>query len=168
MTQYSKREMVAAFRHLASQKPIDKIRVREIVEACGLNRNTFYYYFSDLYALSEWVLVTVSEDSTVKFRETGSLTEAVRTVALWIDENRSLFQNLVTALGRERAEQALFSMLEPLILASLQRAGESGAEKTKYLRYVLFGLLFDGLRSGSSAEALRELDGFLRLLNGKC
>ena len=164
MTQYSKREIVAAFSHLASQKPIDRIRVREIVEACGLNRNTFYYYFSDLYALSEWVLVSVSEQAAAYFRETGSLTEALKTVACWIDENRALFRNLTAALGRERTEQALFSMAEPLILRAL--GGESGeaARKTKYLRYVLFGLFFDALQGGSCAETMREIDGFLTLL----
>ena len=166
MTQYSKREMVAAFEHLASQKPIDRIRVREIVEACGLNRNTFYYYFSDLYALSEWVLVSVSERSSSVLRETGSLTEAFKVIALWIDENRALFRNLTEALGRERAELALFSMTEPLILSTLGGAEADAVRKTKYLRYVLFGLFFDALQSGSCTDAMRELDGFLKLLNG--
>ena len=33
--------------------PLDKITVKEIVEACGISRNTFYYHFGDIYALLE-------------------------------------------------------------------------------------------------------------------
>ena len=36
-------------------KPIDKITVKDLVEICGVNRQTFYYHFDDVYDLLEWV-----------------------------------------------------------------------------------------------------------------
>lgn len=36
-------------------KPFDKIKIREIVDECGLNRQTFYYHFQDIYELVEWM-----------------------------------------------------------------------------------------------------------------
>jgi AcrR family transcriptional regulator len=38
---------------LLEDKPLDKITVREIVEECGVSRNTFYYHFHDIYELIE-------------------------------------------------------------------------------------------------------------------
>ena len=38
---------------LLEKKPFDKITVTDIVETCGINRNTFYYYYSDIYDLLE-------------------------------------------------------------------------------------------------------------------
>ena len=40
-----------AFYALLEEKPLSKITVREIVERCGVNRNTFYYHFRDIPAL---------------------------------------------------------------------------------------------------------------------
>ena len=44
-----------SLRRLMAKKPVDKIKIREIVEECGLNRQTFYYHFQDMYALVEWM-----------------------------------------------------------------------------------------------------------------
>lgn len=43
--------MQASLRSLLQKKPIDRIAVREIVADCGLTRNTFYYYYADIYDL---------------------------------------------------------------------------------------------------------------------
>lgn len=44
-----------SLRNLIKKKPVDKIKIREIVEDCDLNRQTFYYHFQDMYALIEWM-----------------------------------------------------------------------------------------------------------------
>lgn len=38
---------------LAKEKPVDKITVKEIVDRCQINRNSFYYHFQDLPDLIE-------------------------------------------------------------------------------------------------------------------
>ncbi len=47
----SKEQIQAAFRRLLFAKSLDKITVRDIVEDCGLTRNTFYNYYEDIYDL---------------------------------------------------------------------------------------------------------------------
>lgn len=44
-----------ALKKLLALKPIDKITVKDLVEECGVNRQTFYYHFDDVYDLLEWV-----------------------------------------------------------------------------------------------------------------
>ena len=46
-----KEQIQASFRRLLFAKSLDKITVRDIVEDCGLTRNTFYYYYEDIYDL---------------------------------------------------------------------------------------------------------------------
>lgn len=36
---------------MLNERPLDKIAVKDIVTACEINRNTFYYYYADLYAV---------------------------------------------------------------------------------------------------------------------
>ncbi len=47
--------LAAALKEKMRHKPLDKITVREITEECGVNRQTFYYHFEDIYDLLKWV-----------------------------------------------------------------------------------------------------------------
>lgn len=47
----SKDQIQISFRRLLFAKSLDKITVRDIVEDCGLTRNTFYYHYEDIYDL---------------------------------------------------------------------------------------------------------------------
>ena len=38
--------IIKAFGQLLEEKPMNKITVKDIVERCGINRNTFYYHFT--------------------------------------------------------------------------------------------------------------------------
>lgn len=44
-----------ALKKMMEIKPIDKITVKDLVELCNVNRQTFYYHFDDVYDLLEWV-----------------------------------------------------------------------------------------------------------------
>ena len=55
MANSTKEALADALRQMMKVKPIDKITVKDIVEVCGVNRQTFYYHFDDVYDLLEWV-----------------------------------------------------------------------------------------------------------------
>ena len=48
--------IVNACIQLLSEKPVNKITVKDIVERCGVNRNTFYYHFHDIPDLAEQMM----------------------------------------------------------------------------------------------------------------
>ncbi len=50
MSIYTKKSIMDSFVKMLSQKPFDKITIKDIIEGCGLNRGTFYYYYDDIYA----------------------------------------------------------------------------------------------------------------------
>ena len=54
MTAFSAREAIkAAALRLLEERPLREITVKDIVQECGVNRNTFYYHFRDIPALLE-------------------------------------------------------------------------------------------------------------------
>lgn len=55
MPSSTKEALSTALKKMMAVKPIDKITVKDIVELCGVNRQTFYYHFDDVYDLLEWV-----------------------------------------------------------------------------------------------------------------
>ena len=53
-TQIQTREnFLNAFEKVRTEKPLHTISIRDITDAAGYNRSSFYLYFSDIYALSE-------------------------------------------------------------------------------------------------------------------
>lgn len=55
MATSTKEALADALRQMMAVKPIDKITVKDLVEICGVNRQTFYYHFDDVFDLLEWV-----------------------------------------------------------------------------------------------------------------
>ena len=55
MSSSTKEALGQALKKMMAVKPIDKITVKDLVEICGVNRQTFYYHFDDVYDLLEWV-----------------------------------------------------------------------------------------------------------------
>lgn len=50
----SKRQLAGALEQLMEQKPLDQVRVSEIVALAGVSKQTFYHYFTDKYHLMEY------------------------------------------------------------------------------------------------------------------
>lgn len=55
MASNTKEALGNALKQMLAVKPIEKITVKDLVEICGVNRQTFYYHFDDVYDLLEWV-----------------------------------------------------------------------------------------------------------------
>ena len=55
MASSTKRALADALKQMMEVKPIAKITVKDLVEICNVNRQTFYYHFDDVYDLLEWV-----------------------------------------------------------------------------------------------------------------
>lgn len=57
MRQTTKEALAQALETLLLKRSIEKISVKDIVAQCGVNRQTFYYHFHDIYDLMEWTLI---------------------------------------------------------------------------------------------------------------
>ena len=62
MANFTEKAIKASFLKLLNERPLTKITVRDIVEDCGINRNSFYYHYRDIPALLE-ELITEQADT---------------------------------------------------------------------------------------------------------
>ena len=56
MTHFTSKAIEESFIRLLNGRPLDKITIKDIVDGCGISRNTFYYHFQDITALLEHIL----------------------------------------------------------------------------------------------------------------
>jgi probable dihydroxyacetone kinase regulator len=93
--------MSESFRKLLATKPLNKISIREITDGCGLNRQTFYYHFQDIYALLEWMCQEEAETYIKKQKATttgGGIAELLR----YFKENEAVCASAINVFGDER------------------------------------------------------------------
>lgn len=108
-TELTKRLMAESLKKLMIQKPLNKISIREIVEDCGVNRQTFYYHFQDIYALLEWIInqeiVSVLEDteSFLTWQEAGLY------LLKYLEKNSTVVLCALNSLGRTAIKQLLYA-----------------------------------------------------------
>ena len=61
MAKQTQKFIMSTFMQLLEGESLDKITVRDIVEECEINRNSFYYHYSDIYDLLDDVFRVETE-----------------------------------------------------------------------------------------------------------
>ena len=56
MPNFTRKAIKETFLRQLGERPLGQITVKDIVEECGINRNSFYYHFEDLPALLEEII----------------------------------------------------------------------------------------------------------------
>lgn len=118
-----------ALRELLTRKPLDQIRVRELTDLCAIRRQSFYYHFTDVYALFDWSLR--QERARLLRRQENCLTwqQALRDLLAYIGERRSYYLALLQSRGRTGLREVLRDTvaqpLEKTLAYYRQRCGAS-------------------------------------------
>ena len=138
------------------QKSVDKITVKELVEACGISRQAFYYHFQDIMDVIEWITSQALDASVDASLAAPTPQQAIKTVILSLRENGKLIQHLMASQRRPEIERLLV------------RSARLYLEKDAAIRfhsYGLVGMLVETLPSAIDADALAGQ--LCRLLTGE-
>lgn len=80
------------------KKPISQISVKEIAEVCEISRNTFYYYYQDIYDVLSDIFQIELDRVIGKFSITGSWEESFILATSFAMEHKN--GNIVQSLQR--------------------------------------------------------------------
>ena len=64
----TKRLLADTLKEMLSRMPLEKVRIEELCQECGIDRRTFYYHFKDKYDLVAWIY---QQDYEAALRDTG-------------------------------------------------------------------------------------------------
>lgn len=120
MAKFTRQAIMYSLLKLLQEKSIDKITVKDICELCEINRNTFYYYYSDIYQVLEELLKFETEKSLKEDQEYESFYEDFLKRYHLIIEYKKAVYNLYNSKNRD------------LILKYFQDITEDFVEKYVY------------------------------------
>ena len=101
----TKKALAASLKNAMRKKAFSKITDKEIITDCGINRNTFYYHFTDIYDLLHWMLEEEAIDVVKNFDLLVDYEEAIRFVMNYVDENDYIISCAYDSIGRDEMKR---------------------------------------------------------------
>ena len=183
MANFTKQAIKDAFIKLLNEHPLKQITVRDIVEECGINRNTFYYHYHDIYDLLESLLHLeekriVANVATIQTLQ-QSFEESMRFVLL----NRQAVYHVYYSVSRDVLASYLYNVSEICMRCYIENQCEGLDFDEKDLNDLVFlyasmleGVVINIMREGLTrdvedliANAIRMLEGTARMaLENSC
>ena len=173
MANFTKQAIKASFMKLLSQKPLNKISVRDIVEDCGINRNSFYYHFHDIPSrLGE--IVTEQTDQLIRQYPTISSMEECFSVAFrTARENRRAVMHIFNSSNRDMFLQDTMRLCEYVVKTYITTAFANTAITeddrrvvVQFMKCQLFGVWIDWVSGGMKEESFADLQRMIQLCRG--
>ncbi|MGB8456054.1 MAG: TetR/AcrR family transcriptional regulator C-terminal domain-containing protein [Anaerocolumna sp.] len=173
MSQITKLALAASLKKFLNHKTLDKISVKEIVGDCGVNRQTFYYHFQDIYGLVEWIFITEGMKILDGKKTYDSWQEGFLQVFYYVEENKLLVINTFHSIGRDHLERFLYNEVYKLLIDVVdeQAQGMKVSEENKnfiadFYKYAFVGVMLDWIRNGMKEDPKEIIDKISKLITG--
>ena len=155
MAQFTQKAIVESLIKLLNERPLDKITIKDIVEDCGINRNTFYYHFEDIPSLVKQILNAEAEKVLLKQETVVSWEEGFIEGAQFALQNKKVVYHIYNSVRREEVEKYLYHVAGDVMRQYVEAAaaGSKAKEEDKKLiadfyKSAFVGMTLDWLNSG--------------------
>jgi probable dihydroxyacetone kinase regulator len=173
MSQITKIALANSLKKFLNHNTLDKITVKDIVEDCGVNRQTFYYHFQDIYDLVEWIFITEGMKALDGKNTSDSWQEGFLQVFHYVQENRPLVVNTFHSIGRDHLERFLYNEVYKMLIGVVneQAEGLKVSEENKafiadFYKYAFVGIMMDWIRNGMKEDPEDISDNINKLITG--
>ena len=167
MPNFTRKAIKETFIELLNERPLSNITVKDIVETCGINRNSFYYHFRDLPALIEEIVKEEAENIIAEYTSISSISDCLDAIIGFASHRKRAIMHIYRSVNRDVFERHLMNVSEPFvrqyvhsILADEDVPLETQNTIIDYYKCVCFGLTLNYLAEGmpeGQVDTVREI-----------
>ncbi|MBU5626917.1 TetR/AcrR family transcriptional regulator C-terminal domain-containing protein [Oscillibacter sp. MSJ-2] len=173
MAQTTKRALADSMKKLLAKSPLDKITVKDLVEDCGVNRQTFYYHFHDVYDLVEWIFREELAEIAREEINYSSWSEVLYRLADHLTQNRALILNVYNSVSHGEVTRYVNKAMRPYVAAVVEEQAEGVKVSLENREFVTdlctrgaAGLMCNWIETGMRRSQLLRLEKFERAVDG--
>lgn len=175
MSVLTERALAASLRKLLEKKTLDKITVKDITDDCGVNRQTFYYHFHDVYDLIGWIFTEEAKKYLSEDIDGSNWKANVRKITQRLIIDKNFVMNIFFSVNRMQLEKFIQNLVRPAFFTLSEEIIEENnikIEKEDYdfvvdlYTFGLVGILTEWLADGMKEDYLDKLDKFLYMVDG--
>lgn len=111
-----------ALKQLMTQKPLERITVAEIMDTCGMRRQHFYYYFTDIYDLLRWTFEKEALELLQQQQGVSPWQNGFLQLFQYINQNRAVCLCALDSLGKESLKQLLEADVSSIVDRAVRQA----------------------------------------------
>ena len=111
-----------ALKQLMTQKPLERITVAEIMDTCGMRRQHFYYYFTDIYDLLRWTFEKEALELLQQQQGVSPWQNGFLHLFQYINQNRAVCLCALDSLGKESLKRLLEADVSSIVDRAVRQA----------------------------------------------
>lgn len=168
-----KAAMIQAFGELLEERPLNKITVRDIVERCGVNRNTFYYHFQDIPTLLKETLLTQIDEIIRNHPHLDSAEDCIRLLIRSCTEYKQSILHVYHSIQREGCLEHLERLCQYMVeeyldgaTAGLPLSPQDKRLLVRYYKCIMVGVVLDWLEADMGYDLQKAADRIFTLYAG--
>lgn len=153
MANFTRRAIKETFLKQLNQRPLSQITVKDIVEDCGINRNSFYYHYQDLPALLEEVIAERVQALMSDHPTIDSIEDSFDAALDFVLDHKRAVLHIFNSLSRDVFERYLIDVCRYVVTTYIDTAfaDQEPERKQILIRYhkcACFGHIIDWLNTG--------------------
>jgi len=173
MTAPAKEAVKRSFLKLLKERPLREITVKDIVQDCGINRNSFYYHYRDIPALLEEIVMEYADSIIASEGPALSLSDCLGTAVRFAQEHRQAVLHINQSAHRLLFEQCLMNVcrraVESYAATAIGSVPIQPGDREILVRFYqceCFGQIVEWLNSGMRYDIDRQFQRLCQLADG--
>ncbi len=172
-SQITKKALAASLKELMKSTPLNKISIKNIVDNCGLNRQTFYYHFQDIFDLVDWIYKTEAIESIAQYRSYNTWTNGFYKIFQYIEDNKAFCLNTFNSLSRTHLDMYLYSVINELLMEVVNEISCNIKVKEDDKKFIanfyalaFIGLIIQWMKDGMKEDPKLIIEKLSELIEG--
>lgn len=164
MANFTQIAIKESFMRLLDEKPINQITVKDIVEDCGINRNSFYYHFQDIPALVEDIVKEEVDKVTSQYPSVDSIETCLKVSVDFARAKKKAVMHIFNSANRSLFEMYLWKVCEYVavkyVSAIPYHDGLSDRDRelvTNLVKCECFGVVIQWMERGMDDEIYNDI-----------
>ena len=173
MSEITKKALATSLKKLLSKKELSKITISNITNDCGVNRQTFYYHFKDVYDLLEWIYLNEVIQSMDGKDTYDTWQQGFLSIFEYILDNKEFVKNTYNSISREFFLKFIYNQTKGLLMNIIEEKSKKLNVKEEdkefianFYKYGFVGIVQDWIESGMKENPNNIIDKLYSIRDG--
>lgn len=148
MIQDTELALADALKKMMQEKPLDRITISDLAETAGINRQTFYYHYHDIYEVVEGIFARMAHTAFEMCSDFDTWKGGLSSLLNRMKEEQTFVEHCIRVMPRQQMEMTLYPIFEETVTAVMR---DTSAEMilrdgeleliTSFFKYALTGVV---------------------------
>jgi len=173
MSDSTKKALANALNDVLEKKPLDKITITDLTDACGVNRQTFYYHFHDIYELVEWMYLGAANYAIGQNKTYTNWQDGMLSMCNMMLENKSFILRTYHSRAKDHLEEILVDLSYELLMNVVKEYSANysiSLENAKFIanfyKYAFAGVILEWVKNEMKGDPKTMIKRVGKLMKG--